>query len=150
MPDNFWPEDITASTVRPPVAILKEQASLLGKKTNNVVEGLVSELATLDEQDRIEHVFSLVAPALGGYRYRLFTMGHDIRMYPLTIRVDSENYNLVNPKTPDKETVADRLRRQRNEFKVDNEPELKDLLKKIFATRKTRQIIGAMLAQSST
>jgi len=150
MVDDLWPEKLESAKIRPPVAILKEQASLLGQKTKNVVEGAVSEVFTVDEEETMEYSFNLVAPALGGYRYRLFTMRHDIRMYPLIITMEKEIFQEVNPEKPEKESVQDMLWRRRNQVKVDTEAKFMDLLTKIFATRKTRQIIGAMLAQSTT
>lgn len=37
---DLWPENIGASTTElSPVAILRQQASLLGQKTKNLVEG---------------------------------------------------------------------------------------------------------------
>jgi len=150
MVDDLWPEELESAKIRPPVAILKEQASLLGQKTKNLVEGVVSEVSTLEMEETIEYSFNLVAPALGGYRYRLFTMSHDIRMYPLIITIESETYQEVNPKKPEKESSKDQLLRMRNQVKVDTEANLLELLRKIFAARKTRQIIGAMLAQSTS
>ena len=39
--NDLWAEDIGVTTVKTPVAILKEQASLLGNKTQNLVIGEV-------------------------------------------------------------------------------------------------------------
>lgn len=150
MVDDLWPEKLESAKIRSPVAILKEQASLLGQKTKNVVEGVVSEFPTLEMEETMEYSFSLVAPALGGYRYRLFTMSHDIRMYPLIIRMEGEIFQEVNPEKPEKESVSDRLLRLKNQAKVDTEAEFLALLKKIFAATKTRQIIAAILAQSTS
>lgn len=156
MVDDLWPEELESAKIRPPVAILKEQASLLGQKTKNVVEGAVSEVFTVDEDEEktMEYSFNLVAPALGGYRYRLFTMSHDIRMYPLIITMEREIFQEVNPETSGKMSVSvsvsDRLLRLRNQAKVDTEAEFLALLKKIFAATKTRQIIAAILAQSTS
>jgi len=150
MVDDLWPEKLESAKIRPPVAILKEQASLLGQKTKNVVEGAVSEVFTDDEEKTMEYSFNLVAPALGGYRYRLFTMSHDIRMYPLIITMDGEIFQEVNPEKPEKESVQDMLMRNKNQVKAGNEAEFLALLKKIFAATKTRQIIAAILAQSTS
>ena len=152
MVEDLWPEKLESAKIRPPVAILKEQASLLGQKTKNVVEGAVSEVFTgdEDEEETMEYSFNLVAPALGGYRYRLFTMRHDIRMYPLIIKMEEEIFQEVNPGKPEKESVQDKLLRLNHRAKVDTEAEFLALLKKIFAATKTRQIIAAILAQSTS
>ena len=149
MVDDLWPEKLESAKIRPPVAILKEQASLLGKKTKNVVEGRVASISDIGS-DNIEYAFFLAAPALGDYRYRLFTMNHDIRMYPLIITIEHETYQEVNPEKPEQESVQAMLWRTRNQVKADNEAEFLALLKKIFAATKTRQIIAAILAQSTS
>lgn len=43
---DLWPADIGEPNIRTPVSILREQASLLGEKTNNIVEGQVAEITT--------------------------------------------------------------------------------------------------------
>lgn len=150
MVDDLWPEELESAKIRPPVAILKEQASLLGQKTKNVVEGAVSEASTFEMEETMEYSFNLVAPALGEYRYRLFTMSHDICMYPLIITMEREIFQEVNPEKPGKVSVQDASLRIRNQVKVDTESNLLEVLKKIFAATKTRQIIAAILAQSTS
>ena len=40
--EDLWPDDITPDEdLRAPAAVLKEQASLLGQKTSNLVKGYV-------------------------------------------------------------------------------------------------------------
>src|SRR5258706_14676885 len=88
MPD-LWPADIAQVANKPPVAILKEQAALLGDKTKNLVTARV----VLDEEQS-PHAFSydffIVAPALQNYHYRLFSIGHNIDLYPVTLYLDED------------------------------------------------------------
>lgn len=67
--ENLWPPDVAASTKRlSPVAILRQQATLLGQRTKDLVEAEVETKGT-DFQRKLQHWFYLVAPALDFYKY---------------------------------------------------------------------------------
>lgn len=130
--ENLWPTKIQPIKLRPPVSILKEQASLLGQVTQNIV---IAEVRTArgDQRDQAEHDFLIVAPALGNYRVSLFKAMHKpIELYPLRILSEilaAENQYFA-------------------EWEVKDEGQLKSKLKEIFAAPKTTQIIQSLLAQS--
>src|SRR5882757_7771035 len=85
-PADLWGK-FQAEAVRTPVAILREQAALLGKKTQNVVEARVDSGSS---GIGFYHSFNLVVPALDEYTYQLFTIRHDVDLYP--IRLDDGNH----------------------------------------------------------
>ena len=62
---DLWPEDIgPIPDLKSPVTILREQASLLGKKTNNLVEAELVQLEAVISEDReFSYAFLIVAPA---------------------------------------------------------------------------------------
>ena len=60
--EDLWPKEIGTAEITSPVAILREQASLLGQKTKNLVEADVSPLN--NDTDTIFYHFYIVAPAL--------------------------------------------------------------------------------------
>ena len=78
---DLWGE-IQTEEIRTPVAILREQAALLGPKTQNVVEAKVQTDPTPGGEFR--HRFNLVVPALDNYTYQLFSVHHPMGLYPLT------------------------------------------------------------------
>jgi hypothetical protein len=78
---DFWGE-IGPVKMRTPVSILREQASILGTKTKNLIEG---EVITANQGGRFYHSMNLVVPVLGNYRYTLFTVTHEIGLYPVTV-----------------------------------------------------------------
>jgi UDP-2,3-diacylglucosamine pyrophosphatase LpxH len=109
---DFWPDDIAVTTLVPPVAILREQASLLGEKTKGMVEGEVTttkippsahlsknaSTVFLSEGNRYDipksfalkeptlvHSFYVKVPALDNYRYLLLTVLHGPELYPLAL-----------------------------------------------------------------
>jgi hypothetical protein len=132
-PRNLWPEDIAVTDAVAPVSLLREQASLLGERTKNLVEGSVVTPGTVRgvdrfSKDQFSYGLDLVAPALNNYRYRLFSISHGVEFYPLTIS-GSEALNS-------------------DEFQVNNEEEFLKALETIFSSEKTKGIIASLIAQS--
>lgn len=128
---DLWPDDIGYTKLKAPVTILMEQASLLGKKTQNLVEAKIGRDEAFEE---FCYNFYLVAPALGNYRYKLFTIFHDIQLYPVKINIDSDILEEVSPGTE-------------GQLSAESEDDFLDILRKIFGAEKTRSLIYALLAQ---
>ena len=118
---DLWPNDFGTVGVKPPVTVFCEQATLLAKKTNGIVE---AEVRTSTEGDQFSHRFSIVAPALGGYRYLLFTLDHDVNLYPSSMYF------------------------QDNEQHVESEDVLIDILRTVFASDEAKRVIHSLIAQS--
>src|SRR5262249_20402576 len=102
---DLWPEDVTDTDVLPPVAIMRQQAGLLGRKTQNLVQAEVTTKAA--PKGQIRHFFTLVAPALDHYRYRLFYVKHGELAYPVDIYCDTiegheEDGYWVSPESPER------------------------------------------------
>jgi hypothetical protein len=118
---DFWGEIVPAE-VRTPVAILREQAALLGSKTQNVVEAKVSTQA---QSGKFYHRFRLVVPALD-YTYELFKITTGVNPYPVTV-----------------DALLDGT-----EFKT--EEAFTNWLKAKLSSAETKQIISNLLAQATT
>lgn len=158
--DDLWSDDITSIDIKVPVAILREQAFLLGKKTKNIVEAEVKRIDISDEGSgsgqgidisnemplnsvelnedltKFRYGFYILAPALGNYRYKLFTIWHDVNLYPVNFTTDEDIKNEIYP---DKNTIS-----------AKSEEEFLEILKKIFQSKRTKQIIRAIFSQSVT
>ncbi len=149
---DLWPEDIviSAEKLKAPVTILKEQASLLGKKTQNLVEAIVRTNERMQAPERFAYDFYLVAPALSAYRYRLFTIMHGIQLYPVNVYVDRDMAAEIAPGRVGREDmpmIFSGIPGEQRELLAKSEEELLEILKKIFGAKKTKQIIQALLAQ---
>jgi hypothetical protein len=118
--NNLWPEDIGVAGLKPPVAFLREQATLLGQRTKNIVE---AKVVTEVWGDGFIHRFLLVVPALDNYRYGLFTVQHSVSLYPLEIQFNDKR------------------------IKANDEKTLIAALKQIFSDIETRRIIQSLIAQ---
>jgi hypothetical protein len=114
---DFW-GDVAASAVRTPVAILREQAALLGAKTKNLIEATVY---TESVHGSFRHLFNLIVPGLDNYTYNLFAIDHDIDLYPITVLG--------------------------TDLKFDTEEAFTDWLRNFLSSNKTKQIVGNLLAQ---
>lgn len=123
---SLWPDDIAVTDAIAPVVILKEQASLLGQRTQNLVEARVHPGQTHYEEYPFVYYFELVAPALDNYRYRLFGISHGVAFYP--VRIEFEGFDGY------RDAISE------NEFMS----ELAD----IFSSERTRRIISSLIAQS--
>jgi hypothetical protein len=154
---DLWPLDITVVDARAPVVVLREQASFLGERTRNIVQADV--LSISDSHGRSRHqgnfgyIFSIVAPALGNYRFSLFEAWHGVGFYPVRIVVDSDIAKEIPNTTADNEVNAQDkdLFAQDEEQPVavaQNEEQLVKILGDIFRAKKTRQVIAAILSQS--
>jgi hypothetical protein len=138
---DLWPDNISSPTIKKaPVTILREQGTLLGRKTSNLVEGEI-RLEAPPTPDHFRYVFYLAAPALGDYRYRLLEILHSADLYKLWITVDESIL---------KELPAEILNKSadgNSKLVSDSEEEFMKILKAIFATEKVRRVIGAIMAQ---
>ncbi len=137
---DLWPESFVVEfKINPPLMILREQASLLEKKTgglvkavvqkgeNAIAEAAISALMRKSTNGLITYSFWLLAPELGNYMYLLFSIEQPVEMYPLRI-VDSPL----------------------EDMEITSEDDLLAKLKLIFASGEAQRVIGAMIAQSQT
>lgn len=119
---DFWGEIVPAGE-RTPLAIMREQAGLLGTKTKNLVEATVN--TNVDSYGRFIHRFVLVVPSLSNYKYELFRIQHGVAIYPIDI---------PGPLTPQFET----------------EPQFVDWLHSKLSSVETKRIIANLLAQATS
>ena len=135
---NLWPEDIAHVAQRAPVVLLREQAFYLGERTKNMVKAEVEEFRRPDLGSHADfnYTFYIVATALQNYRFELFAISHGIELYPVFFKLDWDVSKELTG-TPPAERVP-----------AENEDEFVQLLAKIFATKKTRKVIAAILGQS--
>ncbi|AUD04702.1 hypothetical protein [Spirosoma pollinicola] len=122
---NLWP-DFPVEVTKSPRAILKEQAGYLMAKTNNV---LSADVETVQGNGQIIHQFFVVAPALNNYRYRIFTVSHEVLFYPLVVTWNEVQGGL-------------------SEIKIENQQEFLSILSQIFKDTSTTRVISSLLSQS--
>ena len=79
---DLWGELPVTETAQTPVTILREQAALLEKKTENVLQENIN-ISAHDSKFRAR--FDIIAPSLDDYSYRVLSIGYPVFMYPLQI-----------------------------------------------------------------
>ena len=108
--EDFWPDDIVDVADPEPVALLKEQASLLGNKTRNAVEGAVK---TSTDGGKAYYSLYLKVPDLGDYHYKLLSIAYPVtgcdEAYPVTAQTPAGDPPV---EIPNREEFRAWLRRQ--------------------------------------
>lgn len=143
---DLWPNDLRAVQLRAPVAILREQAALLGEKTQNIVEARVRDFtsfSTNPSPGNFYFSFEIWAPTVRSYSYRLFTMSHGIEIYPLTLGTEQEIAKEVTNALGKAEPETSHVN-----IRVPNEAGLLNILRLILGSEKTKLIVRALLAQA--
>ena len=125
MPD-LWPKDLVVKRVLTPVAILQSQCEKLHQKTSGQLEAEPNTYHQGENGENVAHHFEIIAPALSGYRYRLFTVEHaKDQVYPACI---------TQPNAP---TI----------HAMDQEKFIEEIAK-LLAAPKTRSVLHSLIAQS--
>jgi len=132
--ENLWPRNLTVTQRKAPVTILREQASLLGEATQNIVKGTV--ISSQNSNTEFRYAFLIVAPSLGNYQYKLFTISHGIDLYPVIIIPDEEIKDELDIGSEDGIAAG-------------SEAEFIKILKAIFHSKRTVSIVQAIVAQST-
>lgn len=131
---RILPENFEKLDTMPPVAILRQLAYELGRKTRNVVEGDVRTVIAGNEGYRylVHHIFELVAPALDGIRYELFRIEQDVvSPYPIELRLNRDDKQISKVHS------------------IKNESELIATLEQVFSSDQTKKIIASLITQST-
>ena len=121
---DFWPDDIAQVTEVPPVTILRQAASALGQRTNNLVEATIKTSRTGGGE--LQHEFVLVAPALDSYSYTLFSVTHEVLYYPVCVLFEGARLD------------------------IHTEEDFVAKLKEILSAPLTKKIVQSLVAQSET
>jgi len=144
---DLWPSELSTVDQRSPLTILKEQASLLGEKTQNIVIAVLEDISGIWpwslKNYPFKYGFQLTCPALGHYRFRLFSIGFDIDIYPVRFDLDSDVAEEIIGETHVEPGMN-------GKFQASNEEEFIEILKRIFSSRKTARVIRALLSQAKS
>jgi hypothetical protein len=125
--NNLWGTLPGTDEIKPPIKILREQATVLGDLTNNVLEGRVR---TITEGEHIVNLLDIVAPALQGYTFTVLEIKHGIEFYPLWYKSIVTNGGPASYK------------------ECSNEEAFLANLKAILSSHEIRKVIASLMAQS--
>lgn len=125
---NFFDDVIEETSVKPPIAVLKELAQELAQKTQGLLVGKV-EQSNLSNEFSLE--FYITAPSLNNYSYEVFSVNHDLDFYPLELTITAT-------RLPDMSYAVE---------KVENQEKFEEKLKIIFSSLGVKKVINGLLAQ---
>lgn len=111
------------SLVKPPIAVLKELAQGLEKRTQGLLVGKIEQTVYQDRSFILD--FYITAPTLNNYSYQVLKINHDIDFYPLKVTGSEINSSV----------------------QANNQKELEDFLKLIISTPEVKKVINGLLAQ---
>ncbi len=132
---NLWGELPLTDSVRTPLIILREQATLLTQKTNAILEGVVTNQMVKQSFDTFlpfgpsktfRAALSIEAPALGGYVFQVLQVSYELALYPVEV-----------------EDVVNRKHYECSDFTT-----FEEVLGSILSSEAVHQAVGMLLAQS--
>ncbi|HNU06446.1 MAG TPA: hypothetical protein PKO33_01690 [Pyrinomonadaceae bacterium] len=100
MNDDLWGNIAVDTELKLPVAILKTQASLLEQKTSGILAARVDAFKPTGKE-AVGYAFSIVAPELSNYVFKVLTISHPtVLLYPVRV-VDQTSKADTSCKTED-------------------------------------------------
>lgn len=135
---NLWSAEITNLKILSPLAIMRTQASNLEKMTRGLLKVAIEEgKIAAQGQKQTLYNFDIVAPALNGYRHRLFGVYHEIGLvYPITFIVSAEIMSQLKWLSMDN-------------LKSFTEEDFTQRLGKVLKSSYTTSVIQSLLARSN-
>lgn len=94
--DNLWPNFNEIQKIKTPKEILEEQGKMLPKLTNSLVYATIDPSTIFDTDFTVStkydftYDFNIRGKDLENYKFKLFTVGHNISIYPVRIRLEPE------------------------------------------------------------
>ena len=120
---SIWGEIPEVDPIKTPLSILKEQASLLGEKTNGLLDGQISIKKQI--VDNVIVSMSIVAPVLGEYTVEIIQIHYGLEFYPVRV------FNLIDNSKVD----------------APDESSFQTALTLVFRSEEVRRIISILIRQ---
>jgi hypothetical protein len=118
---NLWPPDFGQEEKLAPVAVLRQQGTALGERTQNIIVGRVF---TTGNSAGFRHQFVLYCPPLG-YQIEIFAVEHSLDFYP--VRIVQHGQEALTAADPD---------------------DFAKKLGQVFSSEPVKKIVRSLLAQS--
>lgn len=138
--DNLWPDLSDIQKIKTPKEILEEQAKILPKLTNDLVYATIdlsnvfnSDFTVATKYD-FTYDFNIKGKKLENYKFKLFTVGHNITIYPARMRIESD--------------IRKELGLNNIDLIVENNVDFMNTIKEIFASSKLRYVIASIVSLS--
>lgn len=131
--NDLWGDEITVS-VRTPLSILKEQATLLETKTRGILRATVE---TSIDETRVNHRLKIFAPALK-YSIEILTASHDIDfVYPVLVQSEDTVVDIYAP------------RKINLPLQASFDSEFTELLGTFLTSKSVKSVLHSLIARSN-
>ncbi|HEX8197714.1 MAG TPA: hypothetical protein VF571_16095 [Pyrinomonadaceae bacterium] len=129
MSEDLWGDISVDRGIKLPVTILKEQATILGEKTNKILEAKVYPLG-MSDKERVGYYLNIIAPALSNYKFEVLSIDHPaLFVYPLNLHYKTHEGAWTSSVCKD-------------------ETEFISKLKEVLSSEIVHKVIASLIAQS--
>jgi|WetSurMetagenome_2_1015567.scaffolds.fasta_scaffold534762_1 hypothetical protein len=122
---NLWGNYSDLKPIKTPIAIIKEQASVLREITNGILLGSVQ--VQKGPNNSIEADLRIIAPALGDYVVSVLGIKSGLNPYPVSLRSYQSSYEWD---------------------KIPDEPKFIEALQEILSSEPITKVIASLISQS--
>lgn len=143
--ESFWGE-IDIEKINTPKSILEEQAVFLKDATNKFIYADVERNYILEKKMEgwLAYDFLIKGRYMDDFSYKLLSVCHPIDLYPTQIIVDQKTYVEIGEKLSEYKILG-----SSNIFKVNNEDEYVIIIKSIFTSNRSKNLITGIISLSS-
>lgn len=138
--ENLWPNFNELQKIKTPKEILDEQGKLLPKLTNDLVYATI-ETSNIFNTDfsvgtkyDFTYDFNIKGSKLENYKFKVLTVGHNISVFPVRVRLDPE------------------MRKEagitKQDIIVENQNEFTNLLRDVFSSSRLKYVIASIISMS--
>jgi hypothetical protein len=138
--DNLWPNFDEIQRIKTPKEILEEQSKILPKLTNDSVYATIDPSTVFNDDFTINtkydftYDFIIRGKYLQDYKFKLFTIGHTISIYPVRMRLDTEIRKEIGLKNLD--------------VIIDNSNGFVNILREILNSDRLKYVIASIIGLS--
>lgn len=155
---NLWPDFSNLNILTMPKTILEDQANYLVKATDGKLYGAVEEVNHYNDEgikietNSFEFNFVIKGKFLPNYKFKAFTIYHDIVIYPLSIMLEPDIGNEIFDSSEVNDFVEDIDYQGDDEGVllegIKSEEDFKKVLYYIFRTEKIKNVVESLISLS--
>jgi hypothetical protein len=138
--DNLWPNFDEIQKIKTPKEVLEEQGKILPKLTNGYVYSTIDPSTlfntdfTINTKYDFTYDFNIKGRDVENYKFKLFTIGHTISIYPIRMRLDPEIRKEIGLKNLD--------------VIIDNNNDFVNILREILNSDRLKYVIASIISLS--
>lgn len=138
--DNLWPNFNDIQKIKTPKEILEEQGKILPKLTNDLVYVTIDPSAVFNSDFSLTNKYDFTydlnirGRKLENYKFKLLTLGHNITIYPVRMRLDTDIRKEVGLNNLD--------------IIIDNNNNFVNILREVLNSNKLKYVIASIISLS--